>query len=46
MNGIEEREVAEIAKFTPGELKEYEDNLHLHLMKGVFISLTPPQLRE
>ena len=27
MNGIEEREVAEIAKFTPVELKEYEDSL-------------------
>ena len=27
MKGIEEREVAEIAKFTPGELKEYEDSL-------------------
>ena len=27
MNGIEEREVAEIAMFTPGELKEYEDSL-------------------
>ena len=27
MNGIEEREVAEIAKFTPIELKEYEDSL-------------------
>ena len=27
MNGIEEREVAEIAKFTPVELKEYEDIL-------------------
>ena len=27
MNGTEEREVAEIAKFTPGELKEYEDSL-------------------
>ena len=26
-NGIEEREVAEIAKFTPVELKEYEDSL-------------------
>ena len=25
MNGIEEREEAEIAKFTPVELKEYED---------------------
>ena len=27
MKGIEEREVAEIAKFTPVELKEYEDSL-------------------
>ena len=27
MNGIEEREEAEIAKFTPVELKEYEDSL-------------------
>ena len=27
MNGIEEIEVAEIAKFTPVELKEYEDSL-------------------
>ena len=27
MNGIEEKEVAEIAKFTPVELKEYEDSL-------------------
>ena len=27
MNGIEEREVAEIAKFTPVELKEYEDSI-------------------
>ena len=27
MNGIEEREEAEIAKFTPIELKEYEDSL-------------------
>ena len=27
MNGIEEREVAEIAKFAPVELKEYEDSL-------------------
>ena len=27
MNGIEEREVAEIAKFTPVELEEYEDSL-------------------
>ena len=27
MKGIEEREVAEIAKFTPIELKEYEDSL-------------------
>ena len=27
MNGIEEREVAEIAKFTPVEQKEYEDSL-------------------
>ena len=27
MNGIEEREVAEIAKFPPVELKEYEDSL-------------------
>ena len=27
MNGIEEREVTEIAKFTPVELKEYEDSL-------------------
>ena len=27
MNGIEERDVAEIAKFTPVELKEYEDSL-------------------
>ena len=27
MKGIEEREEAEIAKFTPVELKEYEDNL-------------------
>ena len=27
MNGIEEREVAEIAKCTPVELKEYEDSL-------------------
>ena len=27
MNGIEEREVAEIAKFSPVELKEYEDSL-------------------
>ena len=27
MNGIEEREVAEIANFTPVELKEYEDSL-------------------
>ena len=27
MNGIEERVVAEFAKFTPVELKEYEDSL-------------------
>ena len=27
MNGIEEREVAEIATFTPEELREYEDSL-------------------
>ena len=27
MKGIEEREEAEIAKFTPVELKEYEDSL-------------------
>ena len=27
MKGIEEREVAEIAKFTPEELREYEDSL-------------------
>ena len=27
MNGIEVREVGEIAKFTPVELKEYEDSL-------------------
>ena len=27
MNGIEEREEAEIAKFTPEELREYEDSL-------------------
>ena len=27
MNGIEEREEAEIAKFTPVELKEYADSL-------------------
>ena len=27
MNGTEEREEAEIAKFTPVELKEYEDSL-------------------
>ena len=27
MNGIEEREEAEIATFTPVELKEYEDSL-------------------
>ena len=27
MNGIEEREEAEISKFTPVELKEYEDSL-------------------
>ena len=27
MNGIEEIEVAEIAKFTPEELREYEDSL-------------------
>ena len=27
MNGIEEKEEAEIAKFTPVELKEYEDIL-------------------
>ena len=27
MNGIEEIEVAEIAKFAPVELKEYEDSL-------------------
>ena len=27
MNGIEEIEVAEIVKFTPVELKEYEDSL-------------------
>ena len=27
MKGIEEREVAEIAKLTPVELKEYEDSL-------------------
>ena len=27
MKGIEEREGAEIAKFTPVELKEYEDSL-------------------
>ena len=27
MNRIEEREEAEIAKFTPVELKEYEDSL-------------------
>ena len=27
MNGIEKIEVAEIAKFTPVELKEYEDSL-------------------
>ena len=27
MKGIEEREVAEIAKFTPVELKEYQDSL-------------------
>ena len=27
MNGIEEIEVAEIAKFTPVGLKEYEDSL-------------------
>ena len=27
MNGIEERDVAQIAKFTPVELKEYEDSL-------------------
>ena len=27
MKGIEEREVAEIATFTPEELREYEDSL-------------------
>ena len=27
MNGIEEREEAEIATFTPEELREYEDSL-------------------
>ena len=27
MNGIEEREQAEIATFTPEELREYEDSL-------------------
>ena len=27
MNGIEEREEAEIATFTPDELREYEDSL-------------------
>ena len=27
MKGIEEKEVAEIAKFTPVDLKEYEDSL-------------------
>ena len=27
MNGIEERDVAEIATFTPEELREYEDSL-------------------
>ena len=27
MNGIEERKVAEIATFTPEELREYEDSL-------------------
>ena len=30
MKGIEEREVAEIAKFTPVELKEYEDSLKIY----------------
>ena len=32
MKGIEEREVAEIAKFTPEELREYEDNIKAYLL--------------
>ena len=30
MNGIEERDVAEIATFTPEELREYEDSLNAY----------------